>query len=268
MSAHSKHIGFPPPLLGMEPARLPVIADDGDLLALAKPPQVLVLPDNWYPRIPVLVESIRYQAEQGKRELQRLGVPESGLHAVFAMDPDVTGVVVLTRRAETGEALRNDLGSSLCRFRFHLVAEQAPDTEETFCELPLARHYSQPRMVVSNRTGKKSWTRFRRLDRIGRFTLWEAETDLPRPHQVCIHAAECGIRVLGDPLYAASEPLYLSMIKRGYRASKRDEEETPIHPFAAVHLLEWQHRDEAAITCEPPKTFVALLRQLRRHAGR
>ena len=40
-------LGFPVPLLGMEPVRLPVLYDDGDLLALAKPVGDMVQNDAW-----------------------------------------------------------------------------------------------------------------------------------------------------------------------------------------------------------------------------
>lgn len=252
----------------MRPQRLPIIADDGDLLALAKPVEVLVLSDNWYPRIPVLVEAVRYQAENGKAEFQRLNIPHSGLQAIYGLDPDVTGVCVLTRTPERAEKLRNDLGSGLCRFRFHILADQAPDQDELSCDLPLARHFTQARMVVSSRTGKKAQTTFRRIDRVGRYTLWEAETDFPRRHQIALHAFECGIHIVGDETYAGGSPLYLSQLKRTYRTRKRDEEETPIHPAVAIHLVEWSHQDGLRITCEPVKSFVALLKQVKRYAPR
>lgn len=252
----------------MRPLRLPVIADDGDLLALAKPIDALVLPDNWYPRIPVLVEAIRYQAENGKPEFQRLNIPSSGLNAIYGLDPDVSGVCVMTRSPERAEQLRNDVGSGLCKFRFHLVAEKAPEEDELECDLPMARHFTEARMLVSNRTGKKAQTIFRRIDRVGRYSLWEAETDFPRRHQIALHAFECGIHIVGDETYAGGTPLYLSQLKRNYRTRQRDEEETPIHPAIAVHLVEWSHQDGTKITCEPSKTFVALLKQVKRYAPR
>ena len=36
------HLGFPVPLLGLQPQRLPILFDDGTLIALAKPLDVLV----------------------------------------------------------------------------------------------------------------------------------------------------------------------------------------------------------------------------------
>ena len=87
-------LGFPVPLLGMQPVRLPVLFDDGELLALAKPAGVLVQSDPWYANLPELVEAIRFQAHDGKPEFQRLNIGPEGLWAVTDLDPECYGPVL------------------------------------------------------------------------------------------------------------------------------------------------------------------------------
>lgn len=250
----------------MQPVRLPVIFDDGDRIALDKPSGVLVLADNWYPRFPVLVEAIRYQAERGKPELQRLSVGESGLYAIYSPDPEISGVIWMARTSEAAEKLKDDFGAERMRFVFHFVAASSPPSETVECDLPLARHFHERRMVVSHSTGKQAKTRFECLERMGRYALWQAESALPRRHQVLLHALESGISVLGDTVYANNPLLYLSQIKRNYRISRRSEEESPLHSGPAVHLVEVALGDGTVSTAPPGKSFVNLLRQLRQHA--
>lgn len=269
MSNKDTFLGFPPPLLGDDPVRLPVLWDDGTTLAIYKPPGVLVLEDNWYPKVPVLAAAIGYQAQQQKPEFQRLNIPEDGLVAIYSLDPEISGIVLFSRGAEVSQQLKNDLGAGKMTFRYHLVAEAAPQEEFLQCDLPLARHFTASRMVVSNRTGKAAGTRFNLLERIGgRYTLWQAEVNYPRRHQVPLHAFECGIKVLGDSIYAQSHPLYLSRIKRHYVLGKKQEEEKPIHNSISIHLAECELADGTRISCAPGKSFVGQLKQLRRYAKR
>lgn len=269
MSKKDSFLGFPPPLLGAEPVRLPILWDNGTTLALYKPPGILVLEDNWYPTVPVLAAAIGYQAKQQKPEFQRLNIPEDGLVAIYSLDPEVSGVVLFTRGMESAQKLKNDLGAGKCTFRYHLVAEEAPHEEVLDCDLPLARHFTEKRMVVSNRTGKAAETRFNLLERIGgRYTLWQAEVNFPRRHQVALHAFERGIKVLGDTTYSNSHPLYLSRIKRHYVLGRKQEEEKPIHNSVSIHLAECELADGTRISSAPGKSFVGQLKQLRRYAKR
>lgn len=230
------HIGFPPPLLGMRSTRLPVLWSDRIGLALNKPAGIQILPDNWYPRAPLLADSINYQAAKGKPELRRLGIPKEGVRAIYTMEPDVSGVALFATDPELGEFWSNAYGSEGFELTFHFLSSKTVGRETLECDLPIARHNRENRVLVSHSTGKKAFTRFRRLQSIGRYHLWEAVTRYYRMHQLPLHALEVGLDVVGDTFYSRSEPIYLSQIKRHYRQGK-DEIERPLYPHAALHLV-------------------------------
>jgi 23S rRNA-/tRNA-specific pseudouridylate synthase len=58
-------------------------------------------------------------------------------------------------------------------------------------------------MVISHKTGKKSRTDFRFIENVGPYEHWQATTRFPRPHQIRLHAHECGIGIIGENLYAS-----------------------------------------------------------------
>lgn len=266
-SSDTTFIGFPPPLLGFRPQRLPVIWQREGGFAVAMPNDVQILMDNWYPRTPMLAESINYQAAQGKPELDRLGVTKLGVTAIYTMEPDLSGVALFATTPEMAEFWRNAYGSDAFSLRIQFVAEAAPADPELDCELPIARHSREKRSLVSHSSGKKAQTHFRRLERMGRFSLWEATTHFYRMHQLPLHASEVGISILGDTLYARSRPLFLSELKRSFRPAKR-KEETPLYEGLAMHLasltVPLSDADEpVTIEAPPPSRFAVLLKRLR-----
>jgi 23S rRNA-/tRNA-specific pseudouridylate synthase len=150
----SSQLGFPAPLLGMRPVRLPVLFDDGRRIVLAKPVGVLVQEDGWFRKLPVLVEAIRHQSRQGKQEFQRLGIGEEGLWAVTDLDPELHGPVLFSRDREDAEALRSAVGSGAFEFSYLLLTRGHVTEESLTCDLPVARHRQLPRILVSHTKGK------------------------------------------------------------------------------------------------------------------
>lgn len=259
-----KQLGFPVPLLGMEPVRLPVLYDDGDLLALAKPVGVLVQSDAWYPKLPVLIEAIRHQSQQQKPEFARLGIDDEGLWAITDLDPDCYGPVLFARNRETAESLKSELGSGKFTFTFRFMSRSKVTEPVIDCSLPIARHRHQARILVSHTTGKKAATQFVFEEANGATNLWQAMTQFPRRHQIMLHSSESGLPVMGDTLYARENLLLLSQLKRNYQY-KRDAEERPMYPGPAIYLSRIDLEGRMILCPEPPR-WNGLRKQLGKYA--
>lgn len=264
MSSHG-NLGFPAPLLGMDPVRLRVLYDDGEILALSKPVEILVQKDPWYPRLPVLIEAIRYQAARRKPEFRKAGIGENGLWPVYDLDPECHGPVLFARSRQVAEDLRNELGSMGFSFHFELLTPSADGPPEVACDLPLARHVRAKQMVVSHTTGKTASTVFQRSALVGALCLASATTAFPRRHQVLLHGMESGFPVLGDRIYARSPLPLLSRLKRDYR-SRSDREERPLYPGPALFLREVRVGSRIHVTSPNPPRWDALLKQLHRYS--
>lgn len=256
-------LGFPVPLLGMTPVRLPVLYDDGEVLALAKPVNVLVQADPWYPRLPVFIEAIRHQALAGKPEFQKLAIGSSGLWAVTDLDPECYGPVVFARNRQVAEDLRNAFGAGDFTFRFKFLTRSRLKDSDLLCELPLARHRHENKMLVSHTTGKKAVTRMRRLEKSGSVEIWDGTTQFPRRHQLLIHPFETGLPVLGDACYAGEKSLLLSRFKRNYQP-KKDVDERPLYEGAAYFLEQVILPNGETITTTEPPRWKGLVGQLTR----
>lgn len=206
-------VGFPAPLLGERSLRLRVLRAAPGFAALLKPPGVAWDDHPWNAGRPHVLGAMREQLAAGKPELLALGLEKPA--SVHYIEPEVGGVALLADRE--GGALdkwRNAFGSGLITFTYRLLAFTADAPEEGGeCPLPVAMHRDEPRALVSHATGKKSLTRFGVIERLGKWTLWEAVTTLPRPHQVRLHAAEAGIRIVGETLYSQPGDIRLSDLR-------------------------------------------------------
>lgn len=196
-------IGFPPPLLGPSPLRLPILAQGKGWLALEKPTGVLADAHPWYPQLPCLVAALRRQVAAGKPELQRLGLSEA--HTIAFLDPEISGPALLATDRKARNAWRNRLGSYQLSFSYRLLVATDHPAADGVCELPLHELPGQAAVRVSHRHGKQAQTVFRCLQRWQYFEEWEARLAYPRPHQVRLHASEWGLHVWGEAAYAPAE---------------------------------------------------------------
>lgn len=266
MSDDSLFISFPPGYLGRQSAKFPLLANDDRFFAVNKPAGVACFRHDWSEGLPDISMALRRELLNQKPQLERLGV--QGLFRVYNLDPEVSGALLYAKTPEMEELLKNASGSRQLVYRYHLLAAAETDGRAFVCDLPIARHFQEDRMLVTHSTGKKCETRFTYLRNFGRYQLWEAETRDMRPHQVRLHAAEMGLRIVGESLYAKEPAVLLSNLKRGYVKTGRLEE-TPLYEGLCLHLLQVDveagepHRFPSVVA-PLPKKFEGLLKRLDR----
>ncbi len=269
-SLDQPHIGFPAPLLGQRPLRLPVLYRDGGLVAVDKPSGILTCPHDWYPGQPSLLVGINRQARSEKPELKRLGVGKT--FPVLPLEAEVSGIALFATSSRSADFFRNQHGSCGMRFTFLLLArESANEGKEAIdCQLPLTRHSTKARLVVSHRQGKRSRTEFSRMARLGSFSMWKAVTNYYRVHMVRLHAAESGLPIVGDSLYGQVPSIYLSQLKRDYRASTRRKEQ-PLYRGLCLHMGTVSFTDEKGLSrvieSNLPDSWQVLLKKLQLYSS-
>lgn len=262
-------ITFPAGALGVDPVRLPVLARGDGWLAFSKPADLAFGKDVLCPSAPDLLPAMMAAVTAKKPQLVALGIEHVG--RVFPVETAASGVVVIATNPETETRMRNAVGSRKWEFVYDFLAQQTAAGAPTAmtCDLPLVRHATELRMLVSHAGGKKCETMFTPMHSFGRWTRWEARSAENRPHQVRVHAWECGLHIPGDGVYGRVPRVYLSQIKRRYRPSQR--EERPLHPSLCLHLREVAFPDAngAIIRVEVarPKTLAVMQRRLEEAAG-
>ncbi len=261
-----EYIGFPVPLLGERPYRLPVLYREAGVLALEKPAGLLTCPHDWYPAKRSISIAVNQQARRGKPELQRLGVEK--IYPFYALETEASGVALFATSSSSGKFYRNQHGSGGMRFKFLLLARSTRKESEIDCQLPLARHVTKARLEVSHRRGKKSQTKFTLQSRWGAFSMWEATTVYYRVHMVRLHSAESGLPIAGDQHYGSIRPVFLSQLKRDYRVNPRKKEQ-PLYGNLCLHLGAVEFTDEEGqpqvVRAELPRPWQVLIKKLEQH---
>lgn len=254
-------IGFPPPLLGELPHRIEVLAETQDWLALDKPAAVGTRAYPW-DETPDLDRGLNAQLEAGKPELLRTGASLFG--SVYYLDPDLSGVALFAKNREALADLRNRFGSGEFQFTFHFLAARSGEAASGFqADAPLLPHRVKPKMIPSTAKGKKCATRFTPLSEsdLG-WTLWEAQADFLRPHQIRAHAATCGIPVLGDSLYGGP---HAPTVRQLHPRARRSDSDAAVFRGLAIHLVRLEFSSGAGssvLESALPKPFPLLLKRL------
>jgi 23S rRNA-/tRNA-specific pseudouridylate synthase len=265
MSDLTSFISFPEGYLGERPVKFPLLVDDPGYFAVNKPAGLACFRHDWNQGKPDISMALRRELLNEKPQLKKLGI--EGLFRAYRLDAELSGVLLYAKTPEWEELLKNAAGSSQLLFRFHLLARSDNQTETVDCDLPIAYHANGKRMIISHRAGKQCHTRFRFLRPYGTYELWEAETSDLRPHQIRVHAAELGLKIVGEDLYSRGDRVYLSRFKRDYRPS--GQEESPIYEGLCVHLisvdLKIPGKEISPVQAPLPKGFQTLLKALDRH---
>lgn len=246
MNEDDPFISFPPGALGDAPVRVPVLWDHPAACALNKPRHLPAFQDSRLGGGPrALLPGIQKRAAAGAAQFLRFGLTSPSL--LNLLDREASGILLCAKTPEARADLKNRMGSLAFTFRYHFLAEGAGGESELRCELPLAVHRAKPVALVSHQTGKKTFTLFRRLQQFGPFSLWESESPYDRYHQVRLHAAEAGLRLLGEDTYSRSADkgeeaslyggLCLHLFSLRFPLDEAEREVEAPHPAALTRLL-------------------------------
>ncbi len=186
---------------------LDILFEDAHLLALAKPPGLVVHPGAGN-REGTLMNALLHHAPASRV------LPRAGL--IHRLDKDTSGLLVV---AKTEPAYTRLVAAMQARqiHREYLALVRGRVISGGTVDAPLGRHpVHRTRMaVVPN--GKPAVTHFRVARRFAHCTLLRVRLETGRTHQIRVHMAHLRHPVVGDPLYGGRLQL-----PRGLEAGVRE----------------------------------------------
>ena len=176
-----------------------LLAEDDDLLAVAKPAGMVAHPAYRHPDGTLADFVFAYAA--------RCGYSRPWL--LHRLDRETSGVVLFARSERARRALVRQFEQRRVVKRYLAVVVGAlPDEGEIFA--PLRRDPADRRRVIVAEAGKPAHTRYRVLAASDGFALALVEPLTGRTHQIRAHLAHLGAPLAGDALYGGASEATLA----------------------------------------------------------
>jgi RluA family pseudouridine synthase len=248
---------------------LEILHEDDLLLAVNKPPGLLIAPDRWDKNRPNLMTLLQTAIRDGQPWTRERHL--TYLANVHRLDIGTSGVLLLAKTRETLVHLAQQFFHHTPEKHYLALTEGILPGPELLIDQPIGQNPHQPgKCRIDPRNGKPAQTRIQLLERFRHHSLVDAELLTGRQHQVRVHLQFTGCPLIADPDYGSGKPLLLSQIKPGYKATAHGERPLIGRPALHAWRLKVQHPGTGAtiaIEAPAPDDFILALKYLRRFAA-
>ncbi|HNX18824.1 MAG TPA: RluA family pseudouridine synthase [Acidobacteriota bacterium] len=182
-----------------------ILFEDDDLLAIDKPPGIVVHPTHSHLRNTVIT-------------LLRKQRNEPSLTLAHRLDAETSGVLLLGRHTWAARKIQAAFQRGQVHKAYLALVQGHPAEDHFEVDLPLGpltRDSFVFRQAPDGEDARASRTIFTILERGTRFSLVRAELLTGRRHQIRAHLAAIGHPVAGDKLYGLDDRDYRCFLRRG-----------------------------------------------------
>ena len=187
----------PQPDYPAEDSKLTILYEDDHLLAVDKPPGMLIHPSRSRNTGTLANLVLGYYQKTHQ---------DSAFHPITRLDRDTFGIVLLAKNAHIHALMQDtDLQKT-----YHALTFGGPDSNTGIIDAPIARCPLPSLLRCIHPDGKPSVTEYRVLERTEKLCKLEMCPITGRTHQLRLHCAHMGFPILGDPQYGDSESMEYS----------------------------------------------------------
>lgn len=184
------------PRFSAEPISLSILYQDAHLIAINKPPGLVVhpAPGNFSG---TLVNALLYHCPdlEGIGGMIRPGI-------VHRLDKDTSGVIVVAKTQTALLSLTDQFKNRTIQKQYLALVHGNPKADAGRIELSIGRHpVYRKKMSTMSRSGRTAISVWKIAERFQKACLLEVELVTGRTHQIRVHCAAIHHPVIGDPVY-------------------------------------------------------------------
>lgn len=193
-------IAHPPPPAPdrVQPEHIPldILHEDQDIIAINKPPGLVVHPGAGHPTGTLVAALLHHcgPSLSGVGDVQRPGI-------VHRLDRDTSGVLIAAKNDAAHHALAAQFKSRTLHKTYLAFVHGCPAPPRGTWDGPIRRHPVQRQRMTVAPGGRPARTDYRVRQTWPGITLLELDLLTGRTHQIRVHAAHAGHPILGDELY-------------------------------------------------------------------
>lgn len=183
-----------------------IVYEDDDLLVVNKPQGMVVhpAPGNYSG---TLVNALMYHCKDGLSGIN--GVLRPGI--VHRIDKDTSGLLLVAKNDKAHLSLSEQIQKKSVKREYVCVCEGIVKPSKGIVDAPIGRDPSNRlKMAVTPVNSKHAVTHFEVLEHYENASLVKCVLETGRTHQIRVHMKYIGFPVMGDPVYAKSNPMKLS----------------------------------------------------------
>lgn len=180
-----------------ENIQLDILYEDSEIVVINKPQDMVVHPAPGH-YTGTLVNALMYHC---RNELSGInGIMRPGI--VHRIDKDTSGVIVVAKTDKAHKFLALQLAEHSMNRIYNAIVFNNIVNDSGIIDEPIGRHnIERKKMAVTQKNSKKAITRYKVLERFGKFTMIELKLETGRTHQIRVHMSYIGCPVLGDLVY-------------------------------------------------------------------
>jgi len=246
-----------------EPIPISILYEDDDMVVINKAPGIIVHPARGNPH-GTLVNAVAYHAEN----LSKVGGPwRPGV--VHRLDRDTSGVIVFAKSDTVHMRLARQWEDRTVEKEYVAVVEGVPQLDADVISEPLGKdHRIRDRYAVRrDGGGREASSHYEVAETFDGFAVLHVRPHTGRTHQIRVHLAHIGHKVVADRQYGSRDKVTLQEIARGH--ADHDEVLLARQALHAASLTLKHPTTKAPLHFEAPlpedmSKLLAALRQWRR----
>lgn len=172
--------------------KLDILYEDDDILALNKPPYVVMHPTRSHQEDTLANGILYYFIENDIKRKVRL---------VNRLDMNTSGIVLIAKNPFVHNELSKQMSSNLTEKYYYAVVEGIIESDRGKIDAPILRLNEEDIIRIVHKDGKNSITHYEVINRFKNMTLVKLKLETGRTHQIRVHMKHINHPIVGDHLY-------------------------------------------------------------------